>query len=70
VILNGAGAELMWALGEAVTNPGYVQEIMSRVQTAPDQVAEAFQVVIIRAEFRSTVPVKIEYVTHRILSES
>jgi len=66
LLLSGAGAELMWALAESVTNPEHVAEIMSHLLLPSGQYAENFQVVI-RATFQSNVPVKIRYVTHHVL---
>jgi hypothetical protein len=65
MILSGSGAELMWALAEAVTNPERATEIMSRVLLPSGECPPAFQVVI-EATFESYVPVKIRYVTHRV----
>jgi hypothetical protein len=65
MVLDGSGAELMWALAECVTTPSHVQKTLSRVRLPSGEYPEAFQVVI-RASFESNVPVKIRYVTHRI----
>jgi hypothetical protein len=65
MILSSSGAELMWALAEAVTNPARVQEIMAHVIPPLGDAPTAFQVVI-SATFESNVPVKIRYVTHRV----
>jgi hypothetical protein len=65
MILSGAGAELMWALAEAVTNPARVREIMRHVLLPSGEAPAAFQVVI-SATFESNVPIRIHYVTHRV----
>ena len=65
MILGGAGAELMWALAESVTNPTRVKEIMSHVLLPSGECPAAFQV-LISAVFEANVPVKIRYVTHRV----
>ena len=65
MILSSSGAELIWALAEAVTNPARVQEIMAHVLPSSGEAPAAFQVVI-SASFESNVPVKIRYVTHRV----
>jgi hypothetical protein len=65
MILSGAGAELMWALAEAVTNAERVKELVSRVALPSGELPPAYQVVI-SARFESNVPVKIRYVTHRV----
>jgi hypothetical protein len=65
MILSGAGAELDWALAEAVTNPARVKEIMTHLLLPSGEAPTAFQVVI-SATFESNVPVKIRYVTHRV----
>ena len=64
LLLTGSGAELMWALGESVTNPSYARELMSHLKGAAH--ASAFQVVI-RAEFQSNVPIRITRVAHEVL---
>jgi hypothetical protein len=69
LLLCGAGAELMWALGESVANPEHVREIMSHMRLPSGEYAQAFQVVI-RATFQSNVPVQIRYVTHHLLPSS
>jgi hypothetical protein len=65
MILSGSGAELMWALAEAVTNPTRVKDIMAHVLLPSGKAPTAFQVVI-AATFESNVPVKIHYVSHRV----
>jgi hypothetical protein len=67
LLLTGSGAELMWALGESVTNPSYVREVMPSLPLGSDAGASAFQVVI-RTEFESNVPIRIARAAHRILS--
>jgi hypothetical protein len=67
LLLNGPAAELMWALAECVTNPELVATLMAHVRTSSGEYAETFQA-IIKATFRSNVPVKIEYVAYRVLS--
>jgi hypothetical protein len=67
LLLTGSGAELMWALGESVTNPSYVREVMPSPQPGSGAGASAFQVVI-RTEFESNVPIRIARAAHRILT--
>jgi hypothetical protein len=67
LLLTGSGAELMWALGESVTNPSYAREFMPHLQLGSGAYAGAFQVVI-RAEFESNVPIRIARAAHRILT--
>lgn len=65
MILTGAGAELMWALAQSVTDPAPVKEIMSHVLTPAGGLPDAFQV-LIEAKFESNVPISIRYVTHHV----
>jgi len=65
MILSGAGAELMWALAEAVTNRAYVDDLMSHVRLPSAEAPAAFQAVI-QATFEAYVPMRIRYVTHRV----
>lgn len=67
LLLTGSSAEMMWALGEAVTNPHYTKELMGQLELSPGEYAAAFQVVI-RAEFQSNVPVRITPAAQRILA--
>ncbi len=64
MILTGAGAELMWALAQSVTDPIRVREIMSHVAPSGGRPA-AFQV-LIEATFESNVPINVRYVTHHV----
>jgi len=65
MILTGAGAELMWALAQSVTDPAPVKDIMSHVLTPAGSLPDAFQV-LIEATFESNVPISIRYVTHHV----
>jgi hypothetical protein len=65
MLLTGAGAELMWALAQSVTDPARVQEIMSHVLTPSGVAPAAFQV-LIEATFESNVPINVRYVTHHV----
>jgi hypothetical protein len=65
MLLTGAGAELMWALAQSVTDPARVKEIMSRVIGPSGDAPAAFQV-LIEATFESNVPINIRYVTHHV----
>jgi hypothetical protein len=65
MILCGSGAELLWALAEAVTSPPWVQEIVTHLALPSGECPPAFQVVI-SATFEANVPVKIRYVAHRV----
>jgi hypothetical protein len=65
MILSASGAELLWALAEAVTSPPWVQEIVTPLILPSGECPPAFQV-IISATFEANVPVKIRYVTHRV----
>jgi hypothetical protein len=65
MILAGAGAELMWALAQSVTDPARVKELMSHVMSSSGELPATFQVVI-EATFESNVPINIRYVTHHV----
>ena len=65
MILTGAGAELMWALAQSVTDPARVKEIMSHVLPPSGDCPATFQV-LIEATFESNVPISIRYVTHHV----
>lgn len=65
MLLTGAGAELMWALAQTVTDPERVKEIMSHVLPPSGEAPATFQV-LIEATFESNVPIGIRYVTHHV----
>jgi len=68
MVLDGAGSELYWALAAAITDPEYAREIVQHLRLPSGRCPEAYQVVI-RADFRSYVLVKIRYVAHHVLKE-
>lgn len=65
MILTGAGAELMWALAQSVTDPSRVKDIVSHVRAPAGDLPASFQV-LIEATFESNVPIDIRYVTHHV----
>ena len=65
MILTGAGAELMWALAQSVTDPARVKDLMSHVLPPSGEAPATFQV-LIEATFESNVPIEIRYVTHHV----
>jgi hypothetical protein len=65
MVLTGAGAELMWALAQSVTDPVRVKEIVSHVLTPSGNLPATFQV-LIEATFESNVPISIRTVTHHV----
>ena len=65
MVLTGAGAELMFALAQSVTDPVRVREIVSHVLTPAGELPSSFQI-LIEATFESNVPISIRYVTHHV----
>jgi hypothetical protein len=66
MVLDGTGSELYWALADAVTDPQYAKEIVQHLRLPSGECPQAYQVVV-RADFKSYVPIKIQYVTHHVL---
>ena len=56
-----------WAAADMVTDPRQAQQLVSRLADSRGNLPELFEL-ILRAEFQSMVPVKIEYVTHRLIT--
>ncbi len=56
-----------WAAAEIMPDPRQAQQLVSKLVDRNGNVPELFEMVL-RAEFRSLVPVKIEYVTHHVIS--
>ncbi len=56
-----------WAAAEAMTDPRFAQQLVARMADAGGNVPELFEL-IVHAEFQSLVPVKIDYVTHKVVT--
>ncbi|MEN6536357.1 MAG: hypothetical protein ABFD89_22055 [Bryobacteraceae bacterium] len=56
-----------WAAAEIMTDPRQTQRLASKLVDRNGNVPELFEMVL-RAEFRSLVSVKMEYVTHHVIS--
>jgi len=56
-----------WAAADVMTDPRQAQQLLSKLADAQGNAPELFEA-IIHAEFQSMVPVKISYVTHRVIS--
>ncbi len=66
MILASSSTEGTWAAAEYVTRPAYARELVQQVKISGGKLPRCYQIVI-RAEFKQQVPLKISYVTHRIL---
>lgn len=66
-VLGAESTEGNWAAAEMVTDPRHAQLLVSRLSNHDGKLPELFEL-ILRAEFQSTVPVKISYVRHRVIS--
>jgi hypothetical protein len=66
MVLGAESTAGNWAAAELMTDPRQAREIVKRMANASGELPEFFEL-ILRAEFRSLVPVKIEYVTHRVV---
>jgi hypothetical protein len=66
MIMAGSGAEHPRALADYFTNPGYASELVRHLRLPSGKLPSTYQVVI-RADFKSQVPVKLGYVAHRSL---
>lgn len=55
-----------WAAAEAMTDPHMAQQLVSAMADTHGNLPELFEL-IVRAEFQSLVPIKISYVTHKVI---
>jgi hypothetical protein len=70
MILAGLTTTGTQAAAEYVTNPGYLEELISHIDTSTDPAhpaLPAFYQVVIKAKVNDGVPVQIDYVTHHVL---
>lgn len=56
-----------WAAAEAMTDPRMAQQLVANMRDAHGKLPEFFEL-IVRGEFQSLVPVKISYVTHKVIT--
>lgn len=67
-ILAATSTEGTRAAVEYVTRPNYAEELVRKLQVRPGILPEQFQVVL-KARYKSYVPVNVSYVTHHVLAE-
>lgn len=56
-----------WAAAEAMTDPRFAQHLVARMADAGGNLPEFYEL-IVHAEFQSLVPVRIDYVTHKVVT--
>ena len=66
-VLGAESTSGNWAAAELMTDPRQAAQLVSRMADRQGNLPEFFEL-ILRAEFQSMVPVKINYVTHRVIS--
>ncbi|MCX6621495.1 MAG: hypothetical protein NTY38_10515, partial [Acidobacteria bacterium] len=66
MVLGAESTAGNWAAAELMTDPRLARQVLSRMADSSGEAPELFEL-ILRAEFQSLVPVKIEYVTHRVI---
>ena len=66
MVLGAESTSGNWAAAELMTDPHQAGQVVARLAGTSGQVPEFFEM-ILHAEFRSMVPVKIDYVTHRVI---
>lgn len=64
--MAGSGAEHPWAMAEYLTIPEHATELVKHLRLPSGRLPTSYQVVI-RVDFKSQIPVKVSYVTHRSL---
>jgi hypothetical protein len=66
-ILGAESTAGNWAAAEAMTDPHMAQDLVAKMTDAQGNLPEYFEL-IVRAEFQALVPVRISYVTHKVLA--
>jgi hypothetical protein len=64
--LGGSGSEHIWALAQFVTGAESARQLVAKLRQPSGALPPSWQAVV-RADFKSQSPVKVEYVTHRTL---
>jgi hypothetical protein len=64
--MAGSGSEHPWAIANYFTNPEDAKELVRHLRLPSGKLPASYQVVI-RAEFKAQIPVKVSYVAHRSL---
>jgi hypothetical protein len=67
MILGAESTAGNWAAAEAMTDPRFAQQLVARMVDAGGNLPEFYEL-IVHAEFQSLVPVKIDYVTHKVVT--
>ncbi len=68
LVLASDSSEATRAASEYVTQPEYARELVSRVREPSGRMPRGY-LVVIHVQFKSQVPFKISYVTHRIVDK-
>jgi len=64
--MAGSGSEHPWAIAEYFTNPEDAKDLVRHLRLPSGRLPASYQVVI-RADFKAQIPVKVTYVAHRSL---
>jgi hypothetical protein len=64
-VLAGRSTEATLAAVEYVTQPQYARELVHNVRLASGELPRSYQV-LVRAQFKTQVPLQVSYVTHRV----
>jgi hypothetical protein len=65
--MAGSGSEHPWAMAQFLTSAESARDLVARLRQPSGQMPSSWQV-IIRADFKAQAPIKVAYVTHRILA--
>jgi hypothetical protein len=64
--MSGSGSEHPWAIANYLTNPEDAKDLVRHLRLPSGKLPATYQVVI-RADFKAQIPVKVSYVAHRSL---
>jgi hypothetical protein len=67
LIVSATHSELPWAVGEYITNPLSMKELVDHIRLPSGEIPDSFQA-ILEVTLQSQVPVKIRYVTHHVVA--
>jgi hypothetical protein len=66
LIVESGSTTGVWAAAQFLTDPGYAKELVSHLRKGNGQLPAHYQLVL-KSQIAAEVPIRISYVTHRVL---
>ena len=66
MVVESGSSTGVWAAAQFLTDPGYARELVAHLRRPDGSLPRHYQVVL-QSQIAADVPIRISYVTHRIL---